>query len=97
MKNRALTVWGLGRGNCHADASSNPSATMNPHELLRLVDSLHREKNIDSENRVFSYRVRFGDRCPADLRAKRLKIDVKIDRETGQIIAVCKRARAGSG
>ncbi len=61
---------------------------MNPTELLRIVDSLHREKNIDSEI-VFSAiesalvtagKKHFGEE--ADLQ-------VSIDRQSGVINAVC--------
>ncbi len=61
---------------------------MNPSELLRIVDSLHREKNIDSEV-VFSaieaayvtaVKKHFGE--DAD-------ISVTINRQSGQLQAAC--------
>jgi transcription termination/antitermination protein NusA len=61
---------------------------MNPHELLRLVDSLHREKNIDSEI-VFSAIESALVTAVRRFKGEEAEIDVKIDRETGQIIAVC--------
>ncbi len=64
---------------------------MNPTELLRLVDSLHREKNIDSEI-VFSaieaalqtaVKKHFGEDA---------EIDVSINRQSGSISAACNGA-----
>ena len=61
---------------------------MNPSELLRIVDSLHREKNIDSEV-VFSaieaayvtaVKKHFGEES---------EIDVSINRQSGVLQAVC--------
>jgi N utilization substance protein A len=59
---------------------------MNPNELLRIVDSLHREKNIDSEivfqaieaALVTAARRQFGEEA---------EILVRIDRETGALQA----------
>ncbi len=61
---------------------------MNPHELLRLVDSLHREKNIDSEI-VFSAIESALVTAVRRFKGEDAEIDVKIDRESGQITAVC--------
>lgn len=61
---------------------------MNPHELLRIVDSLHREKNIDSEI-VF---VAIESALVTAIRRSRgeeAEIDVRIDRLTGNVTAVC--------
>jgi transcription termination/antitermination protein NusA len=59
---------------------------MNPNELLRIVDSLHREKNIDAEivfqaieaALVTAVRRQYGDEC---------EITVQIDRETAALTA----------
>ena len=57
-------------------------------ELLRLVDSIHRDKNIDTE-------IVFNGIESAILTAARKhfgedeEIEVSIDRETGQISATC--------
>ncbi len=61
---------------------------MNPHELLRLVDSLHREKNIDSEI-VFSAIESALVTAVRRFKGEDAEIDVKIDRESGHITAVC--------
>lgn len=61
---------------------------MNPHELLRLVDSLHREKNIDSEI-VFSAIESALVTAVRRFKGEDSEIDVKIDRETGFITAIC--------
>ncbi|MFO0941687.1 MAG: transcription termination factor NusA [Pirellulales bacterium] len=61
---------------------------MNPHELLRLVDSLHREKNIDSEI-VFSAIESALVTAVRRFKGEDAEIDVRIDRETGSITAVC--------
>jgi N utilization substance protein A len=61
---------------------------MNPTELLRIVDSLHREKNIDPEivfqaieaALVSAARKQYGDES---------EIEVLIDREDGAISAIC--------
>ena len=59
---------------------------MNPNELLRIVDSLHREKNIDAEivfqaieaALVTAVRRQFGEEA---------EISVQIDRETAALAA----------
>ncbi len=59
---------------------------MNPNELLRIVDSLHRDKNIDTEvvfqaieaALVSAVRRQYGDEA---------EIDVHLDRETGGLQA----------
>ena len=59
---------------------------MNGSEILRLVDALHRDKNIDSEvvfdgieqAIISAARKHFGDEC---------EIDVGIDRSTGDVSA----------
>lgn len=61
---------------------------MNPHELLRLVDSLHREKNIDSEI-VFSAIESALVTAVRRFKGEDAEIDVKIDRDSGHITAVC--------
>ena len=61
---------------------------MNPNELLRIVDSLHRDKNIDTEivfqaieaALVSAARKQYGDESD---------IVVIIDREDGSIQASC--------
>ncbi|HAC90783.1 MAG TPA: transcription termination factor NusA [Planctomycetaceae bacterium] len=61
---------------------------MNPHELLRIVDSLHREKNIDSEI-VF---VAIESALVTAIRRSRgeeAEVDVRIDRSTGNVTAIC--------
>jgi N utilization substance protein A len=61
---------------------------MNPHELLRIVDSLHREKNIDSEI-VF---VAIESALVTAIRRSRgeeADVDVRIDRATGNVTAIC--------
>jgi transcription termination/antitermination protein NusA len=60
---------------------------MNPNELLRIVDSLHRDKNIETEvvfqaieaALVTAARRQYGDEAD---------IDIQIDRETGSVLAV---------
>ncbi len=61
---------------------------MNPAELLRLVDSLHREKNIDSEI-VFSAIESALVTAVRKYQGEEAEIDVVIDRATGNIAAVC--------
>ncbi|MBX3422940.1 MAG: transcription termination factor NusA [Pirellulaceae bacterium] len=61
---------------------------MNPHELLRLVDSLHREKNIDSEI-VFAAIESALVTAMRRFRGEEAEIDVRIDRNSGTITAVC--------
>jgi len=61
---------------------------MNPNEILRLVDSLHREKNIDSEI-VFSAIESALVTAIRRFRGEEAQIDVQISRETGNITAVC--------
>lgn len=61
---------------------------MNPHELLRLVDSLHREKNIDSEI-VFSAIESALVTAVRRFKGEEAEIDVTIDRESGHISAIC--------
>ncbi len=61
---------------------------MNPNELLRIVDSLHREKNIDKEivfqaieaALISAAKKYYGDEC---------EIDFKIEREAGEITGHC--------
>lgn len=78
---------GLGRGTAYR-CVANPSATMNPHELLRLVDSVHREKNIDSEI-IFSAIESALVTAVRRFRGEEAVIDIAIDRKTGNIAAVC--------
>ena len=61
---------------------------MNPSELLRLVDSLHREKNIDSEI-VFSAIESALVTAVRKFQGEEAEIEVAIDRQTGNISAVC--------
>ncbi|MCA9133265.1 MAG: transcription termination factor NusA [Planctomycetales bacterium] len=61
---------------------------MNPSELLRLVDSLHREKNIDSEI-VFSAIESALQTAIRKQRGEEAEIEVAIDRDSGNITAVC--------
>jgi N utilization substance protein A len=61
---------------------------MNPTELLRLVDSLHREKNIDSEL-VFSAIESALQTAIRKQRGEEADITVVIDRGSGNISAVC--------
>ncbi|WP_145085658.1 transcription termination factor NusA [Aureliella helgolandensis] len=61
---------------------------MNPTELLRLVDSLHRDKNIDSEL-VFSAIESALATAVRKQRGEEIEISVEIDRSTGNISAVC--------
>jgi transcription termination/antitermination protein NusA len=61
---------------------------MNPHELLRLVDSLHREKNIDSEI-VFSAIESALVTAVRKHRGEDADIQVAIDRHSGNITASC--------
>jgi N utilization substance protein A len=60
---------------------------MNPSELLRLVDSLHREKNIDSEI-VFTAIESALVTAMRKLRGEEAEIAVEIDRKVGEISAV---------
>lgn len=60
---------------------------MNPSELLRLVDSLHREKNIDSEI-VFGAIESAMATAVRKLKGEEAEIEVGIDRGTGMITAV---------
>lgn len=61
---------------------------MNPSELLRLVDSLHREKNIDSEL-VFSAIESALQTAIRRQRGEEAEIVVSIDRSSGNIAAAC--------
>lgn len=61
---------------------------MNPSELLRLVDSLHREKNIDSEI-VFTAIESALVTAVRKYQGEEAEIEVAIDRESGNISAVC--------
>lgn len=61
---------------------------MNPSELLRLVDSLHREKNIDSEI-VFSAIESALQTAIRKQRGEDADIQVAIDRHSGNITASC--------
>lgn len=61
---------------------------MNPHELLRLVDSVHREKNIDSEV-VFSAIESALVTAVRRFRGEDANIEITIDRKSGNISAVC--------
>lgn len=61
---------------------------MNPSELLRLVDSLHREKNIDSEI-VFSAIESALQTAIRKQRGEEAEIDIAIDRDSGNITASC--------
>ncbi len=61
---------------------------MNPNEILRLVDSLHREKNIDSEI-VFSAIESALVTAIRRFKGEEAQIDVQIDRANGNITAVC--------
>lgn len=60
---------------------------MNSSELLRLVDSLHREKNIDSEI-VFSAIESAMVTAVRKYRGEEVEINVEIDRKTGVMTAV---------
>ncbi len=59
---------------------------MNPSELLRLVDSLHREKNIDSEI-VFSAIESALLTAIRKQRGEETNVEVSINRDTGNITA----------
>jgi N utilization substance protein A len=61
---------------------------MNPNEILRLVDSLHREKNIESEI-VFSAIESALVTAIRRFRGEEAQIDVRISRDSGNITAVC--------
>ncbi len=61
---------------------------MNPSELLRLVDSFHREKNIDSEL-LFSAIESALLTAIRKQRGEEAQIDVAIDRQSGLITAAC--------
>lgn len=61
---------------------------MNPNELLRLVDSLHRDKNIDSEL-VFSAIEAALITAVRKQRGEETEITVSIDRSSGEISASC--------
>ena len=61
---------------------------MNPNEILRLVDSLHREKNIESEI-VFAAIESALVTAIRRFRGEEAQIDVQINRESGNITAVC--------
>jgi N utilization substance protein A len=61
---------------------------MNPSELLRLVDSLHREKNIDSEI-VFAAIESALQTAIRKQRGEDSEIMVAIDRQSGNISAAC--------
>ncbi|HBE68387.1 MAG TPA: transcription termination factor NusA, partial [Planctomycetaceae bacterium] len=61
---------------------------MNPNELLRLVDSLHRDKNIDSEL-VFTAIESAMVTALRKLRGEEADVDVSIDRESGEMRASC--------
>lgn len=61
---------------------------MNPNEILRLVDSLHREKNIESEI-VFSAIESALVTAIRRFRGEEAQIEVRISRDSGNITAVC--------
>ncbi len=61
---------------------------MNPNELLRLVDSLHRDKNIDSEL-VFTAIEAALITAVRKQRGEETDITVEIDRSSGEISASC--------
>jgi N utilization substance protein A len=61
---------------------------MNPTELLRLVDSLHRDKNIDSEL-VFTAIESALVTAMRKLRGEEADVVVEIDRSSGDISAAC--------
>ena len=66
---------------------------MNPNEILRIVDAIHRDKNIDKEI-VFE-----GDRSGAGLGAKKhygeeAEIVVAIDRQNGSDLRHAQRRAA---
>ncbi|GAB5403524.1 MAG: transcription termination factor NusA [Aureliella sp.] len=61
---------------------------MNPNELLRLVDSLHRDKNIDSEL-VFTAIEAALITAVRKQRGEETDITVEIDRSSGEISATC--------
>ncbi|MCA9127821.1 MAG: transcription termination factor NusA [Planctomycetales bacterium] len=61
---------------------------MNPNELLRLVDSLHRDKNIDSEL-VFSAIESALVTAVRKQKGEDAEITVSIDRHSGNISASC--------
>lgn len=59
---------------------------MNPHELIRLVDTLHREKEIDTEDVFKSLEAALLSAARKHLGASE-ELLVSIDRETGEIHA----------
>ncbi len=71
-----------------AVAPPTESQSMNPSELLRLVDSLHREKNIDSEL-VFSAIESALQTAIRKQRGEEAEIAVSIDRASGNVTASC--------
>src|SRR5690606_20420708 len=64
------------------------SQSMNPSELLRLVDSFHREKNIDSELLFVAIESALLTAIRKQ-RGEEAAVDVAIDRGTGVITATC--------
>ncbi len=78
----------VGRGTPAAGPPPTKSASMNPTELLRLVDSLHREKNIDSEI-VFSAIEAALLTAVRKHRGEEADVTVTIDRDSGNISASC--------
>ncbi|GIW89883.1 MAG: transcription termination/antitermination protein NusA [Pirellulaceae bacterium] len=68
---------------------------MNPQEILRIADTIHRAKNIDREvvfqaietALVTAARRRYGDEA---------RISVQIDRESGQVAASCNDRELGA-
>jgi N utilization substance protein A len=61
---------------------------MNPNDILRLVDSLHRDRNIDSEI-VFAAVESALVTAIRRFRGEESQIDVQVSRETGVIQAIC--------
>lgn len=69
---------------------------MNPSELLRLVDSLHREKNIDSEI-VFGAIESALATAVRKFKGEEANIEVSINRENGNISAVVEGVELDQG
>ena len=61
---------------------------MNPNEVLRIVDSLHREKNIDPEIVFQAIEAAFASAARRQY-GEDAEIDLRIDREDGSLGGIC--------
>ena len=70
---------------------------MNASELLRIVDAIHRDKNIDKEIVFQAIEAAFVSAAKKHTAKRRKSIVVQIDRQDGSITRHPQRRAAGSG